>query len=102
MNADGSTDAVRRAAVARDFEVAQKRVAELLERHEKLNRELFEEQLRFAQRCNRAAGELGGLVTINPGQRTDTMLYLSVHWRRDGNDISEGSTFERRGARPSR
>jgi hypothetical protein len=47
MNADGSADADRRAAVTRDFENGQKRVAELLERHDELNRQLFEEQLRL-------------------------------------------------------
>lgn len=62
MNADGLADAERRAAVTRGFESGQKRVSELLERHDDLNRQLLEEQLQFAQLCNQAVAELGQLV----------------------------------------
>jgi hypothetical protein len=63
MSEDGSTDAARRAAVKHDFEVGQKRVGALLEQHDKLNRQLLEEQLRFGGLCNQAVAELGQLVT---------------------------------------
>jgi hypothetical protein len=63
ISEDGPNDDARRAAVKRDFEVGQKRVTALLEHHDKLNRQLLEEQLRFGGLCNQAVAELGELIT---------------------------------------
>jgi hypothetical protein len=43
-------------------EAARGRVTELLARHDTLNRELFDEQLRFSRECNKSAADLGDLT----------------------------------------
>jgi hypothetical protein len=56
-SADAS-EATERELVMHDFEAARARVSELLRRHDTLNRELLDEQLRFSELCYHDVAEL--------------------------------------------
>jgi hypothetical protein len=62
LSSEEPADIERRALMKGEFEVAQRRVSELLTKHDLLTKELFEEQMEFTRRCQEASSKLGTLT----------------------------------------